>query len=351
MDIVGEIKYEQRCRIGIGQGMNSVVYKSFDPQLGGDFAVKLIDKTMFGGDVTRYFEEAQAMFATFHGNVVPIQSASQNANEIILAMPYFARGSLADRISNAPVTPKEWVRIALGILNGVSQIHTAGYIHFDLKPSNIMFNDTDDPMVADFGQARCVLPGGRVVVPRMYYRAMPPETLSARIGSMLGDIYQVGLLLYRAINGDPVYQAQFVGIDDAAMRQRVIAGRLPDRKLFLPHVPKSIRRIIRKALKLDPAQRYQSAQDFAKTVARVDPRLNWVTTIHASGEMSWKAERTGKSDLEDDLIGAHGGKWNVRAWTVNGTSKRATGSMVLSRSGLDEDEAMDHLNDVFVQLA
>jgi serine/threonine protein kinase len=349
MEIVGEIRHDRQHQIGVGEGMNSTVFKAFDPQLGGEFAIKVIPKSMFGGDITKYFEEAQAMFATAHRNIVPIQYACQTASDVMLAMPYFARGSLAARISAGPITTKELIRIAVGVLHGVTQIHNAGYIHFDLKPSNVLFNDIDDPLVADFGQTRKILPGGAVSVPRMYHRAMPPETLTSGAGSLLGDIYQLGLLLYRAINGDRLYHVQFLDIDDATMERLVIAGRLPDRKMFLPHVPKRIRTIIRKALKPDPAERYQSANEFSKVVARIPVGLNWNTTIDPSGEIRWRAERPGKTDLEVRLL-KMAGTWSVRAWTVNGTRRRATGSGALNRSGVDHTTAMAHLNGVFAQM-
>jgi hypothetical protein len=63
MEILAEIKHDRQCRIGVGQGMNSEVFRAFDPQLGGEFAIKVIEKAMFGGDIAKYFEEAKAMFA------------------------------------------------------------------------------------------------------------------------------------------------------------------------------------------------------------------------------------------------------------------------------------------------
>jgi serine/threonine protein kinase len=350
LKIVAEITHDRQHQIGVGEGMNSEVFKVIDPQLGGEFAVKVIEKSMFGGDISRYFEEAKAMYATAHPNVVPVQYACQTPSHVMLAMPYYANGSLGARISSGPVTTKEFIRIAVGILNGVTQIHNAGYIHFDLKPSNVLFNVVDDPLVSDFGQTRKILPGGAVSVPRMYHRAMPPETLSTGAGSSLGDIYQLGLLLYRAINGDSLYDQQFVGIDDATMERLIVAGALPNRKLFLPHVPKRVRTIVRKALKADPAERYQSAREFSGVIARIPPGLDWETTLDPHGEISWRTKRAGKSNLEvkpQNSVGA----WDVRVYTVNGASRRAMGLTTLNRSGLDRDAAIVHLNDVFAQIA
>jgi hypothetical protein len=120
--------------------------------------------------------------------------------------------------------------------------------------------------------------------------------------------------------------------------------------MFLPHVPKRIRTIIRKALKPDPAKRFQSASELSKVVARIPPGLNWEPALDPGGEISWRAERPGKTDLEVQLL-KMAGAWTVRVWTANGTRRRAFGSDALNRSGLDHAAAMAHLNDVFAQLA
>ena len=330
--------------------MNSEVFKSLDPQLGGEFAVKWIEKAKFGGDISKYFEEAKVMFATTHPNVVPIQYACETASHVMLAMPYYANGSLASRIKSAPVSIKEFIRIAIGILNGVAQIHSAGYIHFDLKPSNVLFNDVDDPLVSDFGQTRKVLPGGVVTMPPMYQHVIPPETLSTGVGTTLGDIYQLGLLFYRVVNGNSLYESQFSGSDWATKKPLIISGKLPNRKIFLPHVPKRVRSIIRKALNSDPTKRYQSAVEFSKVIARIGPGIDWETKVDLSGEMAWRASRPGKADLEVELLSVSG-NWNVSVHTVNGSSRRVMGSTTLNRTGLDRATALAHLDKVFIQLA
>jgi serine/threonine protein kinase len=350
LEIVGSIKHVRICQIGIGEGRNSEVFRALDPQLGSEFAIKVVEKVRFGGDVAKYFEEAKAMFANTHRNVVPIQYACEDTTHVMLAMPYYANGSLAARIASSPLRPTDFIRIAIGILHGVLQIHSKGYIHFDLKPSNVLFNDLDEPMVSDFGQTKRLIAGGIVSVPRMYWRAMPPEALNSGLGSALGDIYQIGLLLYRAVNGDAFFDSQFCGIDGDAVRRFVAAGKLPDRKRFLPHVPKRIRTVIRRALSVDPSNRFQSAEEFATTIARIRVGLNWTTNVDGSGQIAWYASRPGKADLEVQLFN-RAGNWGIGAWTANGSSRRMTGGATMNRSGLERNAALACLNGVFAQLA
>jgi len=88
---------------------------------------------------------------------------------------------LADRINDGPLPVKECLRIAYGVLSGVARIHTAGFVHLNIKPSNILFSDSNAPMVADFGQSRQLAFNGTVTVPPMYKLAIPPETFQHRV--------------------------------------------------------------------------------------------------------------------------------------------------------------------------
>ncbi len=239
--------------------MNSAVYLADDPQLGGRVAAKEIEKTRFA-NATRYFDEAQVMFANAHDNVIRVQYACQTPNMISLVMPYYRNGSLADRIQDRPLQLSEVQRIAQSILAGLAHIHLTGYIHFDLKPSNVLFSDIDRPMVADFGQAREISPSGVVKVPPLYIVQQPPETITTGVATTLADIYHAGLLLYRALNGDNFFSSQFPA-DVDVLRAKISSGKFPDRKRFMPHVPSRLRTLIRKALQVNPLDCFQSNRD------------------------------------------------------------------------------------------
>ena len=348
MQIVSSIQYEKRRQIGVGQGLNSVVFLGFDPQLGGEIAVKEIEKCNLGNDPTAYFNEAQIMFEASHPNVVPIQCASASTDKIYLAMPYFRRGSLADRIHQVPLSLRETLTTAHGVLSGLARIHRAGSLHFDIKPSNVLFSDTEVPMVADFGQARRIGPHGTVQVPPMYALGIPPETWAHQVGLVQSDIYQCGLLLYRTVNGDLFFQEQRLKIaDDHELSARVRAGKFPDRNLFLPHVPKRLRTLVRKALRIDPAERFQSALEFSDELARVRVDLDWHMSFAANGSVFWRARREEAPDLVVGCVRA-GAEWSARVWTDNSGVRRAKRNFCCD--GLTFGEAQAHLKTVFSEL-
>src|SRR5205085_8644968 len=141
---------------------------------------------------------------------------------------------------------------------------------------------------ADFGQCCKIGPGGVVTkLPPMYRFALPPEFYKSGVATIHSDIYHMGLLLYRAANGDAEFNAQKPP-NDSELERRTIRGKFPDRNRFLPHVPTQMRTVIRKALQIDPAHRYDSATAMSAALASVPVRFDWTgTTI--PGLMAWRA--------------------------------------------------------------
>jgi eukaryotic-like serine/threonine-protein kinase len=348
MQVFGSISYTKLRQIGVGQGMNSEVYLADDPQLGGKIAAKEIEKARFP-NTAAYFEEAQAMFAVAHDHVVAIQYACQTPMIISLVMPYFRKGSLADRIQDRPLQLSEIQRVAQGVLAGLAHVHLTGFIHFDVKPSNVLFSNTDRPMVADFGQSRTIAAGGVVSVPPLYMVSQPPETIKTGVATQLADIYHVGLLMYRALNSDPFFTSQ-VPSTQALFQAQVSAGKFPDRNKFMPHVPSRMRTLVRKALRINPADRFQTATEMADALSRIPLTLDWSVEPLPLGGFRWRALRDAQCDLVVELAD-QGGTWDVETFTHRkGEPRRAKGKSENWRSGLSLSDAHAHLKDVFERL-
>lgn len=348
MEVHGTISYTKIRRIGVGQGMNSEVFLATDPQLGGQVAAKEIEKTRFANP-NSYFAEAQTMFATAHDNVVAVQYACQTATTISLVMPYFRNGSLADRIQDRPLQLSEVLRVVQGVLSGLAHIHLAGFIHFDVKPSNVLFSNTNRPMVADFGQSRAIAGSGVVTVPPLYMVSQPPETIYTGVATQLADIYHVGLMMYRALNGDALFTSQ-IPPAVPVLRAQIAAGKFPNRKRFMPHVPSRIRTLVRKALQVNPGERFQSTTDMADALSRARLILDWSAEPLSVGGYRWRAVRDGQCDLVVELV-EQNGQWCVETFTgKKGEPRRAKEKSKNWRSGLSLDAAHKHLKDVFERL-
>jgi eukaryotic-like serine/threonine-protein kinase len=349
MEVLAEIRYRKIRPIGVGEGMNSEVFLAFDPQLSAEIAVKEIPKARFGNSPGSYFAEAGLMFASTHPHVVPPLYGCHTSDRISVAMPYYPSGSLKARIKSGPLSPKECLRVGYGVLLGLTQIHLKRILHLDIKPSNVLFDDIDRPRISDFGQARTLDVDGTVSAPRMYRLAFPPETLQTSKASVESDIYQVGLLLYRAANGNPFYEAQMPGPLDVSYK--IAHAQFPDRDLFMPHVPKRLRTVIRTALRLNPADRYRSAAKMSDALAGVRVKLDWTTEPTPDGGLVWTALRDGRPDLVVSLSPRVGGRWRTRVCTFRGGNARAKSPDRYTRDALRRKEAEAHLKRVFEELS
>ena len=126
--------------------------------------------------------------------------------------------------------------------------------------------------------------------------AQPPETINTGLATTVADIYHVGLLMYRALNGDPFFNSQIPG-DDALLRAKISHGKFPDRKRFMPHVPSRICVLVRKALRVNPADRFQAATEMMDALSRVDLPLDWTGEPLPVGGFRWRALRPDRCSL------------------------------------------------------
>lgn len=348
MIVNASLTYERLNRIGVGQGQNSEVFLANDPQLGAQVAVKEILKAKLAN--TAYFAEAQIMFASSHPHVVRVLYGCETPDRIGIVMPYYAKGSLVSRIATAPVSLGESIRIGLAVANGLRHIHTKGFLHLDVKPSNVMFDDRDEPLVTDFGQSRTVGPTGVVTAPPMYMWTMPPEVHTTAVADARADVYHVGVLLYRMVNGEPLYQAQLPALGPALVAATT-AGRFPDRTRFLPHVPQRLRGVIRRALAIDPLQRHATANALEADLSAQPLTDNWLVAVPSPGVTTWTAQRAGAATMIVELApdGSQTSKTSV--WTESGGARRARNRAAYWRNGLSATAADKHLRRVFRDLS
>ena len=305
------VAYQRIHQIGAGEGRNSIVYLARDEQFGGDIVVKEVPKADFRLP-ERYFDEAQALYAARSQNVVPLHWASQTNDLICLAMPHYPQGSLARRIEHGPLLVREVVRIAQEVCAGAATVHRAQLLHLDIKPSNVLFNEVGNALLADFGQAVDVGNYGVATGSmRVYQLCAPPELLIGRGAAIPSDVFQLGMTLYRAANGSPFFHSQVLKAESDGLFGAIVAGKFPTRD-YLPHVPRTLRTVLSRAMSVDPAERYQSATELAEAVAAVRVELDWHVDMSDPDVTAWRADRDGRASIEVHRI-TRGRRYNVEA--------------------------------------
>lgn len=330
MRVVTSLEYTRIRQIGAGQGRNSEVYLAVDPQLGGEVVVKEVLKASLS-DPDTYWREAQLMHHSAHRNVVPIYAGCQTRDRICLVMPYYSNGSLSDRIALEPLPLVETVHVFLKVLAGLSEIHRLNVLHLDIKPSNILF-DGNEPLLSDFGQSRLMRDDGTAERPPMYTLCIPPEVDAGADPTVETDIYQCGVTLYRAVNGDAFSQEPCSVFNYSR---------------FMPHVPTALRRVIHRAVADDPRVRFRSATAFAHALAEVRLPINWRCDFVSNDEIVWTASPSNRAPVrvcqrrEGTSYAVEVHKGEMRRCRVN----------EFWRNGLRPPQAAKHMEKVFRRLS
>ncbi|MBW4523518.1 MAG: serine/threonine protein kinase [Scytolyngbya sp. HA4215-MV1] len=289
---LAQVSFELKTEIG-QEGKNSSTYIADDHQLGAEIVIKKIEKQKLDS-VDAFFNESKILYLSSHPNVVQIHYACQDDDNIYIAMPYYKNGSLNSLINSRFLTIREIVVFGCQIASGLHNIHSKKLIHFDIKPDNILLSDRGEALISDFGLAKHADLFGKASQDRMYFKMLPPEALNGSEFTVLFDIYQLGLTLYRMCNGNQDFYTQFnqYGITPSSFnrdgfRFDVRNGRFPNRSIFLEHVPERLRRIIRKCLEPEPNRRYHATIEVANALAEIDGKtLDWQFS-QADSKKSW----------------------------------------------------------------
>jgi serine/threonine-protein kinase len=118
---------------------------------------------------------------------------------------------------------------------------------------------------------------------------LPPEALAGTgaIDTAGGDVYALGVTLYRLLNGDGMMRA--LATPPADVPGLIAAGKYPDRTKWQPHIHDRLRRVARRAMHCDPSRRYSSASDLRHALEGVRPETSWVPVTIAGPGLAWEA--------------------------------------------------------------
>jgi serine/threonine protein kinase/Tol biopolymer transport system component len=266
-------RYEIRAKLGEG-GMGEV-YLARDTQLDRDVALKILtaDVARDQQRLHRFLQEARAASALSHPNVAHIYEIGEVEGTHFIAMEYIEGESLDKKIAGRPLRLSEQLDFAIQIADALDEAHGRGIIHRDIKSSNIMINSRRRVKVLDFGLAKLSAPTGvtdrtsnselatrvrttpGIVMGTVNY--MSPEQAMGREVDHRSDIFSLGVVLYEMATGRLPFAGDTVTdtIDRIAHSQPEAIARLNY------DVPPELEVIIKKALRKDREERYQSIHD------------------------------------------------------------------------------------------
>jgi len=150
------------------------------------------------------------------------------------------------------------VYLLRGILRGLEQLHGLGFLHFDLKPGNVMVDRLGSVKIIDFGRAVRINENISFLFGSPQY--MAPETHQLQAGSPQTDLYSLGLIALELLCGEPL-TAPDLPLDQLLKAKLDLPNQLENR--LPPYVAenRSLVRILKKLLAPDPAHRYATARE------------------------------------------------------------------------------------------
>ena len=255
----------------VGRGGMATVWVADDLKHHRQVAIKVLHPEFaaaVGSD--RFTREIKIAASLSHPHIVPLYDSGEVEGVLYYVMPLLPEGSLRDLLGRQKQLPLgEAMRIIGEVAAGLDFAHGAGVIHRDVKPANVMFSG-GEAMVADFGVSTAVAEAGAdsqvltatgLAVGTPAYMS-PEQSAGAHDIDVRSDVFALACIAYETLSGAP----PFDGPTPQAVHARKMAGEVRSLRVVREAVPLSAEKVIEKALSVTPADRFDSAGEFASAL-------------------------------------------------------------------------------------
>lgn len=262
----------------LGKGGMGAVYLADQLNPRRRVALKVIRAKLISEDALKRFEvEGHTLAKLSHPGVAQVFSAGIH-EEDGASVPFFAMEYVADAdeittwVESQGLTQRQRLELFADVCEAVAHGHQRGVIHRDLKPQNILVNESGQMKVIDFGVAQVEednesgIEQKRQIVGTLQY--MPPEQVRGEIDiDTSSDVYALGIVLYQMLVGKVPYEIDRTSV--SAATTSIIEAPTPSVLDVKPECGRDLDAIIKKALAKDREDRYRTAADFGDDIRRV----------------------------------------------------------------------------------
>src|SRR6188474_785840 len=268
--LIGTV-FDGRYRIirKLGAGGMADVYLAEDQELGRRVAIKILNDRHAADDsfIERFRREAKNAAGLSHPNIVSIYDRGEAEGTYYIAMEYLDGRSLKELIvGRGPAPIKTAIDYARQILAAIGFAHKHGIVHRDIKPHNVLVSPEGRLKVTDFGIARSgasqMTEVGSIIGTAQY---LSPEQARGAPVDQTSDLYSVGVVLYEMLTG----QVPFTGDTPLEIAMKHISAIPEPPSSIRPDIPEDLDLIVLRALGKTPEERYPSAEEMDKDLARV----------------------------------------------------------------------------------
>jgi len=281
--------YEIIRRLGAG-GMGDI-YLAEDTRLGRKVALKTLPEhfTKDADRVRRFQLEAKAASALSHPNIITIYEIGQVDQLHYIVFEFVDGQTLRQRMTTAPLTIAEALQVASSVAAALLGAHEAGIVHRDVKPENIMMRADGFVKMLDFGLAKLTETKPAVSEASTLFQTDPgivmgtAPYMSPEQARGLGidprtDIWSLGVVLYEMLAG----RQPFAGSTNSDVLVAILGREPVPLPRYRSEVPTELEWIVKKALRKDRDERYQTAREFLADLKNLAQRLTFEEELERS---------------------------------------------------------------------
>ena len=255
----------------LGTGATSRVYLAVREADGERMVVKVMKSGAAADERSQFFLlEMQILQKMAHPNVVPITDAGEAHGLLFFTMPYIEGETIRQRLQRSGAFAlHEAVRVARDIALALHHVHSLGVVHRDVKPENVLLAAAG-AILLDFGHARApaMAPTAESREDKKYIvgtanYVSPEQVAGRRIADSRSDLYSLGCVLLEMLTG----AVPFASSSARETMQRRLDEPPPDVRTARPDVPDEVALIVKRALVVDPAERYLTAGQMAEALS------------------------------------------------------------------------------------
>jgi len=354
----------------LGSGGMGVVYAAFDPELDRKVAVKVL-RTELAGEAAaaRLLREGRAIAKLAHPNVVAVFDVGTHDGSVFIAMEMVDGMSLDRWITPEPRPWREAVSVMLQAGEGLAAAHSAGIIHRDFKPGNVLLGKDGRARVTDFGLARFDRDGGELalgsspdafgdglkltrtgaVVGTPAYMAL--EQFQAERVTEKSDQFAFAVALYEALYGQRPFEgltleAIMLNLETNTVRAVPASSR----------VPAWLRAIVLRGLRANPEERYPSLDEMLKELRR-DPAVVRRRIAFAAVSLAALGSVVGLAVTRDRGAEVCAGArpklervWNAQQRAAGSAAFAATGKPYATLAWQATEQAIDRYSGAWVDM-
>jgi len=259
------------------------VFRVVHPGLGKDLVLKPALEPVRPDGRCEIIEEGKILAELKHSNLVQVFDLDFREDRPYLVMEYIRGRTLDQLASEGRLKPRQAAALLAKVAAAAEYAHRRGIIHRDIKPKNILVDESGEPRLIDFGMARLRhayadepgrLGGTFAFMPPEQAHIESPEE-QEKVGPR-SDVFALGAVLYFLLTGE----APFPGRSWHQSMDRARRCEFDREALDQPHVPRDLRRICLKAMAAAPADRYKSAEAVQRAL---NGYLAWPKALAAAG--------------------------------------------------------------------